>query len=75
MADFCDIGSETTERCNAEAIQRQVGKSAPESHPDFDGLHCVDCDDEIPARRLAMWKVRCVGCQGALESLRARGLA
>jgi len=44
----------------------------PETHPDFDGLHCVDCDDEIPALRLALRRVRCVHCQELLEEERKR---
>ena len=32
---------------------------------------CVDCDLEIPDGRLAMGKVRCIGCQERLERRRA----
>ena len=39
----------------------------PEKHPEFDGLHCVDCEVSIPAPRLAMGRVRCVECQEDLE--------
>ena len=45
-------------------------KMKPETHPDFDGEHCVDCDVEIPKVRLDMGKVRCVDCQHKLERLR-----
>jgi RNA polymerase-binding transcription factor DksA len=41
-----------------------------ESHPDFDGEHCIDCEDDIPAERLAMGKIRCVPCQLVLERVR-----
>jgi len=41
--------------------------------PDFDHLHCYDCDEEIPHERLALGKVRCVTCQTLLER-RAKGL-
>lgn len=44
----------------------------PETHPDFDGLHCVECDDEIPPQRLALCRVRCVHCQEHLEAERKR---
>lgn len=49
---------------------RELNK--PESHPDFDGKHCVDCDDEIPAARLSLRRVRCVHCQQFLEEESAR---
>lgn len=35
----------------------------PEKDPNFDGQHCVECEDPIPAARLAMGRVRCVPCQ------------
>lgn len=56
--------------------QRERGiKSAqqaikPEKHPHFDGLHCVDCEVEIPEPRLKMGRVRCVGCQSYIERLK-----
>lgn len=67
MADHADIAGETVDYCTAEAERRARGKSGPESHPDFDGSHCVDCEEDIPAKRLALKKVRCVECQARLE--------
>jgi len=50
------------------AIQERARLLArPETHPDFDGFHCVDCDDELPAFRLKIGRVRCVDCQQAIE--------
>lgn len=50
------------------AIQERARQMArPETHPDFDGQHCVDCDDEIPEFRLKIGRVRCVDCQQAIE--------
>jgi hypothetical protein len=40
---------------------------APQTHPDFDGEHCVDCGIEIPAKRLAWGRVRCTDCESILE--------
>lgn len=55
------------------AIQERARQMArPETHPDFDGLHCVDCDDEIPEFRLKIGRVRCVDCQQAIEDERRR---
>jgi RNA polymerase-binding transcription factor DksA len=50
--------------------------NAPQSHPNFDGEHCVDCGAVIPAARLALAKVRCVECQEAVDSVtnRERGM-
>lgn len=51
-----------------QALASVKAKLEPETHPDFDGKHCVDCDNEIPKARLAMGRVRCVHCQGFLEA-------
>ena len=47
-----------------EAVREQV---QPESHPDFDGAHCVECEKPLPPARLALGRVRCVACQEQLE--------
>jgi RNA polymerase-binding transcription factor DksA len=60
-----------------EESERQAGVEAaaatarPESHPEFDGQNCVECDNPIPQLRLAMGKVRCVFCQTTKERLNA----
>ena len=74
MPDIADIADAPIELHRAESERQARGKSGPESHPDFDGLHCVDCEDEVPVERLAMGKIRCVSCREILESRRARGL-
>lgn len=58
-------------RAEAEADARAA--AAPQHHPDFDGLHCIepDCGAEIPAGRLALGKIRCVDCQALRETRRA----
>lgn len=56
---------ETTLR--QRAIEAASLGAAPETHPDFDGTHCVDCTDEIAAGRLALKKIRCIACQEDLE--------
>lgn len=38
-----------------------------QTHPDFDGLHCVDCDVEIPEQRLKWGRVRCTACESVRE--------
>ena len=54
------------ERNNALAKVRAAA-GAVEKHPDFDGTHCIDCEIDIPAARLAMGKVRCIDCQTGHE--------
>lgn len=74
MPDIVDVASETTELLLQESLRQQLGKGEPQRHPDFDGLHCVTCDEEIPPLRLAAWRVRCVPCQEDHDSLAKRGL-
>lgn len=47
-----------------------IAANRVETHPDFDGKHCVDCEIEIPEARLALGKVRCVDCQSLKEKRR-----
>lgn len=44
----------------------------PETHPDFDGVHCVECDIDMPPERLALRRIRCVDCQTFLEEEKKR---
>lgn len=74
MSDIADVAGEAIEVAQAEARARALGKSGPETHPDFDGEHCVDCEVEIPVKRLELYKVRCVSCQELLENKGRRGL-
>ena len=68
MSDQIDVAADTTTTCTAEAERRARGLSGPEYHPVFDGKTCVECGEDIPAKRLAMRKVRCVDCQTELET-------
>jgi RNA polymerase-binding transcription factor DksA len=52
----------------ASIQERARAMARPETHPDFDGEHCVDCDDDIPEFRLKIGRVRCVECQQVLEN-------
>ena len=74
MADIIDTANAFAARLNDDALDRARGKSEPESHPDFNGLNCVDCGDDILPARLLLNKVRCLDCQEVLESKKARGL-
>lgn len=50
-----------------ESIEMARKAIAPETHPEFDGIHCVECGEEIPDVRLRLGKVRCVECQREIE--------
>lgn len=67
---FLEMASDLEENMRLAAIAN-VAKDAPETHPDFDGEHCVRCDEPILPGRLAKGKVRCTACQSILE--RANG--
>lgn len=67
MADVVDKAQSVVETCTEEAERRIRKQIGPETHPDFDGLHCVTCEETIPAGRLALGKVRCVYCQEDME--------
>ena len=73
MADLADIAAETVETCLADALRRQLGKSDVETHADFDGKNCVECEDSLPLIRLKLGRVRCVDCQSRKEKSIARG--
>ena len=74
MPDLADLADSPIELHRAESERQARGHSAPESHPGFDGSHCVDCGDDVPVARLALGRIRCVPCQEVLESRKARGL-
>lgn len=65
--DEGDIASALEMGFIAKALAEHKSKVAPESHPDFDGEHCIDCDVGIHVVRLNMGKIRCVDCQSELE--------
>lgn len=52
----------------AEVSRRARELNRPQVHPDFDGVHCVECDIEIPKLRLDAGRVRCVECQQEIET-------
>lgn len=73
-ADVLDQAAVVTDLLTQKLIAERRALAAPESHPDFDGRHCVeeDCGEEIPDERLSLQKVRCVSCQVRIEKA-ARG--
>ena len=66
-ADENDRASNAEYTHNQDNVERIRALAQPESHPDFDGCHCVECGEPIPDLRLALSKVRCISCQARLE--------
>ncbi len=67
VTDESDRATMVELQFNEDSLAESRRLSAPESHPDFDGKHCVSCDVLIPKARLELKKVRCVDCQSLLE--------
>ncbi len=60
---------------NEQAAREEAEKAAhlamvPETHPFYDGKHCVGCGEPILKARREMGKVRCVPCQTFKERRR-----
>lgn len=65
------------ERMETEGnVRRARGLSKPEQVQNEDGswpiTECVTCEDDIPAARLELGKIRCVICQGKIENAAKR---
>lgn len=75
-ADLSDRASEL-ERMRTQSLLAQANAAAaPEQRQRPDGTwpqtECEDCGGEIEAGRLALGRIRCFGCQSALEKRRRR---
>jgi len=66
-ADVIDQAGAVSEMMLKANLNSARGKSAPETHPDFDGEHCIACGADIPKERVALGRIKCVGCQQAIE--------
>lgn len=58
------------EQARISLLARELNK--PEYSPDFDGIHCIDCDDELPLVRINHGFIRCVFCKELLENKQMR---
>ena len=67
LTDENDRASAIEAQFNEDALENARRKTLPETNPDFDGVHCIDCDEKIPAARLKLGKIRCIECQTVLE--------
>lgn len=68
MSDPNDDATEIEIAERHNAIQAAILGNQPQTHPDFDGEHCVECGDAIPKVRLLMCRIRCVHCQTVHEN-------
>jgi RNA polymerase-binding transcription factor DksA len=67
LTDESDRASAIEAQFNEDALEEARRKIAPETSPDFDGLHCIDCGEKIMAARLKLGKIRCIDCQTLKE--------
>lgn len=58
------------EQARISLVARELNK--PERDPNFDGVHCIDCDEEIPQVRLNHGFIKCVFCKEASENASRR---
>ena len=65
-SDPLDHASDMEMRQRERAIH-EVQSRLVESHPDFDGKHCVECASKLPDLRLSMGRIRCTLCQEVRE--------
>ena len=69
-SDSLDHAADIQDAMNNAGIADAALKTAPQTHPDFDGENCVTCGDELPQVRLAYGRIRCVICQTKIERRR-----
>jgi len=67
VSDEADLAQliQLNEMAHLQDLAKQA--VAPQSHPDFDGIHCVDCDEALPKERLNFGRIRCTTCQSDIE--------
>lgn len=72
--DNLDIAADLQQQLNESSLERVRRAAAPESHPDFDGKHCLECGEKLPKLRLTMARIYCVLCQTAIEKAKKVGV-
>jgi RNA polymerase-binding transcription factor DksA len=74
-SDSSDLASLREAEANEQALARQRAKESARiratqiaiNDGDFDGEHCIECDVELPAERIADHRMLCTVCQSAVE--------
>ena len=76
--DVLDRASALTARLNEAYVEEARHRARPEQKQNPDGswpqTECEDCANDIEPGRLALGRIRCLGCQEARESRVKRGL-
>ena len=76
--DVLDRASALTARLNEAYVEEARHRARPDQKQNPDGswpqTECEDCANDIEPGRLALGKIRCLGCQEARESRLKRGL-
>lgn len=67
ITEQVDLAAKLQDDFNNRGIARAAAAVAPESDPDFDGKHCLDCPTIIPKARRDLGRIRCVACQTIKE--------
>lgn len=67
LSDESDRASRLEAAFTEHALEAVRARSEPETDPEFDGEHCLDCGEQIPPARLALGRIRCVHCQHVRE--------
>lgn len=62
VADVSDQASRVEAAAGEEAVKK-ILKKVEKAPPHFDGVHCIDCDEPIPEKRLATGAFRDIECQ------------
>lgn len=65
--DVLDLAAELQDNFNNRGIAAAAAATAPQTDPDYDGKHCIECFALIPKARRDLGRIKCVGCQEALE--------
>lgn len=66
-ADELETADQLQELGRADGLARVRDALKAEHHPDFDGVNCVSCGDELAPVRIAYKRVRCAACQTEIE--------
>jgi RNA polymerase-binding transcription factor DksA len=74
MASQAQLQANELARERQSALERQAVQVVQAAIDDgtFDEMHCVVCEVEIPAARLAMTKMHCTLCAQAIEDKKKR---
>ena len=70
-----EMAEQVTSQELEEGIRRVKALLQQETHEGFDGVHCIECTEDIEPERLKHRFIRCFECQDRREKLKKRGLA